>query len=497
MRVYNTLTGKKEDFKPREKGKISMYVCGPTVYNYIHIGNARAYIAFDAIFRFLLFKGYEVNYVRNLTDVDDKIIKRAAEENATPEKIAEKYTKAFHKDMKILGVEKPTVEPKATEHINDMIKVVEKLIENGLAYVVDGDVYYSVKAFKGYGKLSKRSLDEMIAGSRVEVDPRKKHPMDFALWKKAKEGEPAWPSPWGDGRPGWHIECSTMSMQYLKFGFDIHGGGQDLIFPHHENEIAQAEGYCGKEPFVRYWLHNGFLNIEKEKMAKSVGNVILIKDLEEQYKGRLNDLRNDLRMLFLSTHYRSPLSYNDEKMEEAASANKRIIEVTERLEYVLSGQKEKDADTEKFNLSESANKTKNDFEAAMDDDFNTPIAISTIFNLIKEVNTLLDSEPKLNKENLKQLRVAYDAIVGSTELLGFSFKVKAEINLEGLKNAYKEISGKEATTDDREDLEKEILDIRTQSREKKDFEKADKIRDELRKIGLQIKDTPYGPRIST
>lgn len=485
MKIYNTLTGKKEDFASREAGKVSMYVCGPTVYNYIHIGNARAYIAFDAIIRYFQYKGLDVKYVRNLTDVDDKIIKRAAEEKTTTEAITAKYTEAFHKDMEVLGVLTPTIEPKATENISDMIATIEQLVQKGLAYEVDGDVYFSVGKFPGYGKLSKRSIDEMIAGARIEVDERKKNPADFALWKKAKEGEPSWTSPWGKGRPGWHIECSTMSIKYLGMSFDIHGGGQDLIFPHHENEIAQAEGATGEEPFARHWMHNGFLNIEAEKMAKSVGNVILINDLEKQYEGRLNDLRNHLRILFLSTQYRSPLNFTGKALEEAKAAIDRIKNTLEKLQ---------EFDTEEVDLAgysdRSIEQLVKDFEAAMEDDFNTPNALAHIFNFIKNVNTLLDK----HEADAKFLKASYLILTKLlTEIFGFSLPriFKAEVTGAKIKLTPKaEVSAKARIV-----TVQELLDEREEARKQKDFARADEIRQKIEEAGYIIEDTPKGPKV--
>ncbi|MFW6113512.1 MAG: cysteine--tRNA ligase, partial [Actinomycetota bacterium] len=301
LKVYNTLTRKKDDFVPREEGKVSMYVCGPTVYNYIHVGNGRAYLVFDVIKRYLAYKGFEVFCVQNFTDVDDKIIKRSQEEGKSPHEIARVYEEAFLEDMSALNIEPPDVAPRATGTIQQMIDIVEGLVEKGHAYVVDGDVFFSVESFEEYGKLSGRTLEEMRAGERVEVDPRKRHPMDFALWKASKSGEPSWESPWGRGRPGWHIECSAMALKYLGMGFDIHGGGQDLIFPHHENEITQSEAYTGEKPFARYWLHNGFVNIREEKMSKSLGNIILVREILKRYEPDV------VRLLSLQTHYRSPI----------------------------------------------------------------------------------------------------------------------------------------------------------------------------------------------
>jgi len=320
LRVYNTMTQKKEEFIPLHKGRIGMYACGVTVYDLCHIGHARSAMVFDVIYRYLQYKGYEVTYVRNFTDVDDKIIKRAQEAGVSTEEIAARYIQEFYIDMGALGMLKPTMEPKATEHIPEMIAQVERLLEKGLAYQVEGDVYYAVEKFPEYGKLSKRTLDEMQAGARVEVDERKRNPLDFALWKAAKPGEPSWASPWGKGRPGWHIECSAMSQRYLGDTLDIHGGGKDLIFPHHENEIAQAEGATGR-PFVRFWLHNGFVNIAKEKMSKSLGNFLTIKEILKEYHPEV------VRFFLLSRHYRSPVDFSSQGMEEARQNLARFYQV--------------------------------------------------------------------------------------------------------------------------------------------------------------------------
>ncbi|MDA8228900.1 MAG: cysteine--tRNA ligase, partial [Desulfitobacterium hafniense] len=301
LKLYNTMTRQKEKFQPRESGKVAMYACGPTTYNFFHAGNARMLVVFDMIRRYLMYKGYEVLYVQNFTDVDDKIIQRAQEEGMDPLKLAQKYINEYFKDAQALNILPATIHPKATEHIPEMIAIIEELIDKNLAYEVDGDVYFAVNAFSGYGKLSGRSLEDMQAGARIEVDERKRFPMDFALWKKAKAGEPAWESPWGIGRPGWHIECTAMSLKYLGQGFDIHGGGGDLVFPHHENEIAQSEGYLGGKTFARYWMHNAFITVKQEKMSKSLGNFFTVREILEHFPGEV------VRFYLLSTHYRSPL----------------------------------------------------------------------------------------------------------------------------------------------------------------------------------------------
>lgn len=494
LKIQNTLTAKKEKFIPRDKDKVSMYVCGPTVYNFIHIGNARAYIAFDVIHRYLEYRGYDVTYVRNLTDVDDKIIKKANEDKVSVSDVTTKFTKAFHNDMELLGVKPPEVEPKATETIPDMIKMIEGLIDKGFAYEVDGDVYYRVKAFKGYGKLSKRSLEEMVSGARVEIDDRKEDPMDFALWKKAKEGEPSWESPWGNGRPGWHIECSAMSLKYLGEGFDIHGGGQDLIFPHHENEIAQSEGFTGNN-FVKYWLHNGFVNIEQEKMAKSVGNVILIKDLEERYAGNLDAMRNDVRMLFLMNNYHGPINFSYKKLDESRAAVERIEDTLIRIKFYNQRAPEDEKDQSKefekiiVNFSQK-------FEEDMDDDFNTPQAISRIFDLVKEINVFLDKKKKLNNNERKMLINVQEAILSFSSLLGFNFEAKIWFDSEKIASAYAKVTGEKPPKQDTASILTLLVNKREEARKQKDYAVADKVREILEQSDLIIEDTPFGARIS-
>lgn len=521
IKVYNTLTRRKQEFVPRDQGKIAMYVCGPTVYNYIHIGNARCYVAFDAIVRYLQHSGFSVTYVRNLTDVDDKIIKRAQEEGTTASEIANKYTKVFHQDMEVLGCLEPNIEPKATETIDGMIKVIEGLVEKGFAYVVDDDVFFEIAKFKDYGKLSHRTLDEMRAGERVEVDVRKHHPMDFALWKKAKPGEPSWPSPWGEGRPGWHIECSTMSVEHLGIGFDIHGGGQDLIFPHHENEIAQAEAYTGKELFVRYWLHNGFVTIRAEKMAKSVGNVVLIHDLCAQHKGREIDLRNALRMLFLSTHYRSPIDYSEEHLEEAKTKAKGLVNVLWQIDDLLEKRDlfSKSAETngsEKV-FAEKIEDAKDKFEQAMSDDFNTPAAIGALFELEKAANIFINQHKSgfsfSDKSLLEKARDVIKELSGDVLgiVLGGTLSSGKEattriasalltVRIAKIPSDQRALLEKELANSsvDASTLEKDLVDLlvkkREEARKNKDFQSADKIRAKLAEAGVIIEDTPHGAR---
>ncbi|MBI4743345.1 MAG: cysteine--tRNA ligase [Actinobacteria bacterium] len=505
IRVYNTLSDKKEEFIPKEEGKIGMYVCGPTVYNYIHIGNARCYLSFDIIKRYLKFKGFTVYHVQNFTDVDDKIINRAKEENTSPEEIAEKYTDAFREDMKKLKVASPDVAPKATETISDMIEVIKVLIEKGFAYQIEGSVYFEVTKFKGYGKLSKRTLEDMRAGERVEVDERKRHPMDFALWKEAKEVEPYWESPWGKGRPGWHIECSVMSYKYLGMGFDIHGGGRDLIFPHHENEIAQSESYAGTEPFVRYWLHNGFVNMGEEKMAKSLGNVVLMKDLLEEYPSDV------IRMFMLSTHYRSPISFSVERLKESSVKLDTLNKLSSNINFVLANAdfNEKDSRIQGFKdsrLKENISRLRQKFIDEMDDDFNTAGALGAIFELEKEINIFInENEPSSptakggQRGVKKQLEEARDTVLELTGVVGLdlgeaksqSHKVtKSQVNDLEKDLGFSSVSDSESM-DSRIDR---IVKLRDQMRKEKNWSKADEIRQKLGEIGIVIEDTPYGGR---
>jgi len=496
LKVYNTTNRKKEEFVPRDPGKAGMYICGPTVYNYIHIGNGRTYLSFDIIYRYLKYRGYDVTYVRNLTDVDDKIINKANEEGVSPEEIAERYIEAYWEDTRNMGLAEPTIQPKATEHIREMIEIIEALIDKGLAYAIDGDVYFEITKFTEYGKLSHRTLEDMRAGERVVVDPRKRHPMDFALWKSAKPGEPAWDSPWGKGRPGWHIECTAMSLRYLGTSFDIHGGGRDLIFPHHENEIAQTEGYTGKE-FARYWLHGGMVNIGEEKMAKSIGNIILVRDLLKQHNA------NVLRLLALGTHYRSPIDFSQEKLKEAEAAYERFLNARRRVEHVLEAPTvtrwpEK---VEEINQLEKAiGETKEKFIESMDDDFNSAAALAALFEFVKEVNTFIEVYGEQVTMEAKDLLEKADAT-----LLELSGAVGLDLTLpeaEGVAEKLPEevyqlasevleggVDGKR-----KDQLLDDILERRNRARKEKDWAVADKIRDRLATMGVEIEDTPLGSR---
>ncbi|MFZ5907531.1 MAG: cysteine--tRNA ligase [Nitrospirota bacterium] len=388
MKIHNTLTGQKEVFAPLVPGRVSMYACGVTVYDYCHIGHARSAIVFDVIRRYLHYKGYQVVYVRNFTDIDDKIISRAREEGVAWDVIAQKYTEAYYEDMDMLGVGRADVEPKATEHIKEMIEIIQGLIGKGIAYVSDGSVYFAVEKFPSYGKLSKRDMNELLAGARVDIDKNKKNPLDFALWKNSKEGEPFWESPWGLGRPGWHIECSAMSLKHLGESFDIHGGGADLLFPHHENEIAQSEAFTGN-PFAKYWVHNGFITIDREKMSKSLGNFFTIREVLDKFDPEV------LRFFLLSTHYRSPIEFSDEQLREAENSIDRYYTTAVRIHDFLEQNRSVSGQLSRAGKSYSELLTvfKEKFEAAMDDDFNTALALGHIFELIRECNRFLDSRP--------------------------------------------------------------------------------------------------------
>ncbi|SDF48799.1 cysteine--tRNA ligase [Sporomusa acidovorans] len=474
LKVYNTLTKQKEEFKPLTPGKVKMYVCGVTPYNHPHIGNARPFITWDVIRRYLEFSGYEVYHIQNFTDVDDKIIKTANTEHVTWDVIANRYIASYFEVMDKLGIRRAHVYPRVSEHIPDIVAMVKTLIDKGFAYEVDGDVYYSVQDFPGYGKLSGRNLEDMKAGARIDVDERKKHPMDFALWKSAKPGEPSWQSPWGQGRPGWHIECSVMSCKYLGASFDLHGGGSDLIFPHHENEIAQSEAFTGIEPFVRYWLHNGFITVNEEKMSKSLGNFFLVVDILEHFQPEV------LRFFILSTHYRSPLDFNDERLQEAGRSLDRLKTAKANLQQ-LKTLPAANGGEDSQELTQAAIKAMHEFTAAMDDDFNTALAISTMFGLAKEIN--------IYHSKITGGKAGLDA--GALEQAGDTFDQMAEIL--GILN-----DSTAAAQDGNEELINElmqiIIDIRQEARKKKEWATADQIRDRLAAAGIILEDSPQGVR---
>ena len=463
MKIFNTLTRRKEEFVPLEEGKVKMYVCGPTVYNLIHIGNARPMIIFDTVRRYMEYKGYEVNYVSNFTDVDDKIIKKAIEEGVSAEEISTRYIKECKKDMADMNVKPATTAPQATQEIQGMIDMIQTLIDKGYAYpAADGTVYFRVKKFKDYGKLSHKNLDDLQSGFRslkVSGEDQKEDPLDFVLWKPKKEGEPSWPSPWCDGRPGWHIECSVMSKKYLGEEIDIHAGGEDLIFPHHENEIAQSE-CCNGKIFARYWMHNGFLNIDNRKMSKSLGNFRTVRQIGEQY-----DLQV-LRFFMLNAHYRSLLNFSADLMEAAKNSLERILEAAGKLSDRKDNGAAENITEEELALLKEAEGFVTKFEAAMDDDFNTADALAAIFELVKFANTNVDENS--SKEFAGGL---YEELFKLSDVLGLKIEKKEEI------------------------LDKEIENLiqeRQAARKAKDFKRADEIRDELLKKGIILKDTREG-----
>jgi cysteinyl-tRNA synthetase len=472
MKIYNTLTGVKEEFIPLIPHEVKIYACGVTVYDHCHIGHARNAVVFDVIGKYLRYKGFDVKYVRNFTDIDNKIINRAKQENITWDVVAKKYTDEYYKDMERLGVGKADVEPKATEHIEEIIDIVKVLIDKGYAYNVDGNVYFEVDKFPGYGKLSKRNRDEMIAGARVEVDERKKNPMDFALWKKSKEGEPSWESPWGSGRPGWHIECTAMSIKHLGESFDIHGGGADLIFPHHENEIAQSEAFTGK-PFARYWVHNGFITIDKEKMSKSLGNFFTLKEVLDKFDPEV------VRFFLLSTHYRSPIEFSDEQLREAESSIDRYYSTVVRINDFLLKKELKEGSSNAGNFFEELILSfKKKFEEAMDDDFNTALALGHIFELIREANRFLDNKPSDLKDRellLKTRELLYEA----GNILNIFSRTPDEWYGSLMKIRKVELS-------ERDILEK--IKERQDARQRKDWHLADTIRKELEEKGVILED---------
>jgi len=473
VELFNTLTRRKEKFIPGEPGRVKMYSCGPTTYNFIHLGNARALVVFDTIRRYLIYKGYRVTFIQNFTDIDDKIIKRAREENMDTIALAAKYVNEYFTDADALNVMRADVHPKVSEHLPEIVEMIGRLIERGIAYTIpEGDVYFSVRDFPGYGKLSGRSLDDMLAGARVEVDPRKRDAMDFALWKSAKPDEPAWDSPWGPGRPGWHIECSAMSLKYLGESFDIHGGGADLIFPHHENEIAQSEGATGK-PFARYWVHNGFITIREEKMSKSIGNISLVRDLVKVFEPAA------LRSFLLSTHYRSQLDFDPGKMDAAVKGVNRLKTCLNLLEEGLT--RADDSVGTNVDLEKRLEELRERFESAMDDDFNSALAQAVLFDLASEINSYLHQTAQPEQGILLKARTLFTAFNG---VLGVFREENGRIVL-------KEEAGSDDLVAQLLDL---IIGVREESRKKKDFATSDRIRDELKAIGIVLEDTPQGVR---
>jgi len=482
--IYNTLTGKKEIFKPIEPGKVGFYVCGVTVYDSCHVGHARSMVVFDVIVKYLRAIGYSVLYVRNFTDVDDKIINRANETGTDIQTISERYIKEFYRDMDALGVERASVEPRATEHIGTIIDVIKQLITKGHAYEVDGDVFFAIETFKDYGKLSGRRLEDMEAGARIEVDERKRNPMDFVLWKSVKPGEPFWKSPWGKGRPGWHIECSAMSTRYLGTHFDIHGGGKDLIFPHHENEIAQSEGAFGS-PFANYWIHNGFVNINHEKMSKSLGNFLTIQDVLERFHPEA------MRLFLLSNHYRSPVDFSDETVRETEHGLEKMYAFLLRIADNTLAESKSDVETysskESYNeLASYAEGLWEQFKEAMDDDFNTARVIGLLFDAVRRFNRFMDgltgpSSPEVS--NL--LLTAKETLVKIGNLLGILTCDPKEFFEQKKLKTFVEGQIDEPT------IEKLIAE-RAEARKNKDWTRADQVRDQLAAMNIVIKDRPEG-----
>lgn len=476
MKLYNTMTNKIEEFKTIEENKVKMYVCGPTVYNYIHLGNARPIVVFDTLARYFKHKGMEVEFVQNFTDVDDKIINKSMEEGTSASEVSEKYIKYFFEDISKLNILESVKRPKVTENMAEIIKIIQKLIDNGFAYEKDGDVYFEVKKYKDYGKLSNQKIEELELGARIDVSEIKKNPVDFALWKKKKDGEPFWESPWGQGRPGWHIECSAMAKKYLGDTFDIHGGGQDLVFPHHENEIAQSKcAYHGN--FANYWLHNGFIQINGDKMSKSLGNFFLLREILEKFSG------NVVRLFILSTHYRKPINFSFENMEDTKKALQNIVKSMNKFEDIVEKYKnEKIENVKNSEFSQKIDKFDKKFEEAMDEDMNTPQALATIFDQIRETNKFISTNENEFPTIYYEIKKSYDSLKKKIENV-FGIALEAE-------NAVKEEDGENM------ELTKKLIELliklRSEARNEKNFKLSDEIRDELKALGVEIKDNKDG-----
>ena len=489
MKLYNTMTNKIEEFKTIEKNKVKMYVCGPTVYNYIHLGNARPIVVFDTLARYFKYKGMEVDYVQNFTDVDDKIINKSIEEGISANEVSEKYIKYFFEDISKLNILENIKRPKATENIPEIIEIIQKLIDNGFAYEKDGNVYFEVKKYKDYGKLSKQKIEELELGARIDVSEIKKNPMDFALWKKKKDGEPFWVSPWGEGRPGWHIECSAMAKKYLGDTFDIHGGGQDLVFPHHENEIAQSKCAYHQNPkefgksekdygnFANYWLHNGFIQINGDKMSKSLGNFFLLREILEKFSG------NAVRLFILSTHYRKPINFSFENMEDTKKALQNIVKSMNKFENIVEKYKnEKIESVKNSEFSQKIDEFDKKFEDAFDEDMNTPQALATIFEQIRETNKFISANENEISAVCFEIKKSYASLKEKIENV-FGIAVEAE-------NVVKEENGENMELTKK--LIELLLKIRNEARSEKNFKLADRIRDKLNSIGIKIEDNKDG-----
>ena len=476
MKLYNTITNKIEEFKTIEENKVKMYVCGPTVYNYIHLGNARPIVVFDTLARYFEHKGMKVEFVQNFTDVDDKIINKSIEEGTSASEVSEKYIKYFFEDISKLNILDSVKRPKVTENMAEIIEIIQKLIDNGFAYEKNGDVYFEVKKYKDYGKLSNQKIEELELGARIDVSEIKKNPVDFVLWKKKKDGEPFWESPWGQGRPGWHIECSAMAKKYLGDTFDIHGGGQDLVFPHHENEIAQSKcAYHGN--FANYWLHNGFIQINGDKMSKSLGNFFLLREILEKFSG------NVVRLFILSTHYRKPINFSFENMEDTKKALKNIVKSMNKFENIVEKYKNEKIENVKISeFSQKIDEFDKKFEEAMNEDMNTPQALATIFDQIRETNKFISTNENEFSTIYYEIKKSYDSLKAKIENV-FGIPIEVE-------NAVKEEEGENM------ELTKKLIELliklRSEARSEKNFKLSDEIRDELKKLGVEIKDNKDG-----
>ena len=476
MKLYNTMTNKIEEFKTIEENKVKMYVCGPTVYNYIHLGNARPIVVFDTLARYFEHKGMDVEFVQNFTDVDDKIINKSMEEGTSASEVSEKYIKYFFEDISKLNILESVKRPKVTENMSEVIEIIQKLIDNGFAYEKDGDVYFEVKKYKDYGKLSNQKIEELELGARIDVSEIKKNPVDFALWKKKKNGEPFWESSWGQGRPGWHIECSAMAKKYLGDTFDIHGGGQDLIFPHHENEIAQSKcAYHGN--FANYWLHNGFIQINGDKMSKSLGNFFLLREILEKFSG------NVVRLFILSTHYRKPINFSFENMEDTKKALQNIVKSMNKFENIVEKYKnEKIENVKNSEFSQKIDEFDKKFEEAMNEDMNTPQALATIFDQIRETNKFISTNEGEFSTIYFEIKKSYESLKQKIENV-FGIAIETE-------NAVKEEDGENM------ELTKKLIELliklRSEARSEKNFKLSDEIRDELKALGIEIKDNKDG-----
>lgn len=463
MLIYNSKTRKKEELVTLQPGKVGIYACGPTVYDYFHIGNARPFIVFDVLRRYLEHRGYEVKFVQNFTDIDDKMIRRANQEGITVKELGDRFIQEYYQDAAALGIRKATVHPRATEHIGDIIKLVKNLQNKGYAYEVNGDVYFDVKKDTAYGKLSGQNMDDLEAGARIDVDDVKHNPADFALWKAQKPGEPAWNSPWGQGRPGWHIECSAMSMKYLGETFDIHCGGKDLLFPHHENEVAQSECATGK-PFANYWMHNGFINIDNEKMSKSAGNFFTVRDILKEYAPE------DVRMFMLSAHYRSPVNFSRDMIAQAHASLQRLYTARDRMAFLMDSAASKDMTEAEQQLMEKLQESVNRFDAAMDDDMNTADAMGALFEIVKEANVVLNENS--SKEALEKTLSTLQSLCDVLGILVKPYVMELPEEVQAL------------------------ADARAAARKEKNWAKSDELRDALKALGYMVEDTAKGQKIS-